>query len=208
MKYLITVLIASLMNTAITFEQARSLAIKQFETDLKSHYDCGLAEEYTQDFPRYWIFVFQSKEYIKTKKDGSMIPGLPRYLVEKADGKITKIGCSTSTQYFLSFFDNKYSKEAKKIIGSWKMEKFTQGKDGVQYNLKKVSKLSESEEGYVFNENHGYLKQGCGTQNPEKGSWRYVEKKDLVELTHQHINNIRVNIYDNKMTLVWSKIDN
>ena len=76
----------------ITFEEARTIALKNIPSD------CDILPDSIIEKPYGWYFNFQSKEYIKTGNIRAILVGGGGFVVEKESGKIFYFGSAFSVE--------------------------------------------------------------------------------------------------------------
>jgi hypothetical protein len=76
----------------ISFDQAKELAIRKIGPR------CGLIEESTIEKSYGWYFLFQSKEWLKSRDWRHALVGSGGFIVERADGRIYEFGSAYSLE--------------------------------------------------------------------------------------------------------------
>ena len=72
---------------------------------LASKSDCGLVEGATLEYPRCFVFFYQSKKFIETGDFGEMLVGQGPVLVSREDGRFFETGSAFSVCHYVKAFE-------------------------------------------------------------------------------------------------------
>lgn len=86
----------------MNLDQARKI----FERDVMAlKADCVTIEAATQEFPRCFAFVYQSKKFVETGSFSEMLVGQGHVLISREDGRVFKTGSAFSVEHYVEAFE-------------------------------------------------------------------------------------------------------
>jgi len=107
----------------VNLDQAREI----FEDSiLASNADFALVDVATREYPRCFVFFYQSKKFIETGDFGLMLVGQGPVLVSREDGRVFETGSAFSTCHYVKAFEacgDPFGQPTEKVkIFSWNPE--------------------------------------------------------------------------------------
>ena len=83
-------------------DQAREI----FEREvMASKSDCVLVEGATREYPRCFVFIYQSKKFVETGDFGEMLVGHGPVLISREDGRVFETGSAFPTDHYVEAFE-------------------------------------------------------------------------------------------------------
>lgn len=99
----------------VTLDEARDAALKY----VKGRYpervrnEIVVLDEHTKSMPRGWIFFYQHRRWLETRKIRDGLIGNGPVLIDKETGKVVVFGSSGSTEYWYSLYERGETREDK-----------------------------------------------------------------------------------------------
>lgn len=86
----------------MNLDQARRI----FERNVSaSNPDCALVEGATREFPRCFVFIYQSKKFVETGDCSDVLVGHGPVLISRVDGRVFETGSAFSVCHYVNAFE-------------------------------------------------------------------------------------------------------
>jgi ribosomal protein L7/L12 len=86
----------------VNLDQAREI----FERDvLASNSDCAIVEGATREYPRCFVFIYQSKKFVETGDFSEMLVGHGPVLISREDGRVFETGSAFPMCHYVKAFE-------------------------------------------------------------------------------------------------------